>query len=71
MHLCNWPPNALAISAPAVADASSLDREGFIEALTELDQAHETGEISDAAYRDQRLRLKAQLRDLLRKDNPK
>lgn len=48
--------------------AGPVDREGLIDALAELDLAHEAGELSDAAYRDQRLRLKAQLRDLLREE---
>ena len=44
------------------------DRESLVDALARLDLAHEAGELTDAAYRDQRLRLKAQLRDLLSKE---
>lgn len=54
-----------AVSAPA---AAPTDREGLIDALARLDLAHEAGELSDADYRDQRLRLKAQLRDLMSKE---
>lgn len=50
-------------AAHAGNDAGSL-----IDALAQLDLAHEAGEISDAAYRDRRLRLKAQLRDVMRKE---
>lgn len=48
--------------------AGPVDRDSLLDALAELDLAHEAGELSDAAYRDQRLRLKAQLRDLLRNE---
>lgn len=43
-------------------------REELIDALARLDLAHEAGEIGDSRYRDERLRLKAQLRDLLRSE---
>lgn len=43
------------------------DRTGLIDALARLDLAFEAGELPEAAYRDQRLRLKAQLRDVLSK----
>ena len=39
-------------------------RDEVVDALARLDMAHEAGELSDTAYRDQRLLLKAQLRDL-------
>ena len=39
-------------------------RDEVVDALARLDMAHEAGELSDAAYRDERLRLKAQLRDM-------
>jgi NADPH:quinone reductase-like Zn-dependent oxidoreductase len=39
-------------------------RDELVDALARLDMAHEAGELSDAAYRDERMRLKAQLRDL-------
>ena len=51
-------------AAPAGMPA---DRDGLIDALAQLDLAHETGQLSDAAYRDQRLRLKALLLEVLRK----
>ncbi len=53
---------------PASGAAEPADRESLIDALAALDLAHEAGELTDAAYRDQRLRLKAQLRDLLNKE---
>ena len=43
------------------------DRERLIDALARLEITHDAGEITDAAYRDQRLRLKAQLLDLTHK----
>jgi hypothetical protein len=43
---------------------AAATREDLVDALARLDMAHEAGEVSDVAYRDQRLRLKAQLRDL-------
>lgn len=43
-------------------------QEHLADALAQLDVAHEAGEVSEAAYRDQRLRLKAQLRDLMSKE---
>ena len=46
----------------------SVDRDGLIDALARLDVAHQSGELGDAAYRDERLRLKAQLLDLTRKE---
>jgi len=39
-------------------------RDEVVDALARLEMAHEAGEASDVAYRDERLRLKAQLRDL-------
>lgn len=53
-------------AAPAAAVAITQDE--LIDALARLDLAHEAGELSDAAYRDERLRLKAQLLDLVRKE---
>ena len=43
-------------------------RDALIDALAELDLAYEAGEIAESTYRDQRLRLKAQLRDLMRQE---
>ncbi len=54
--------------APAPAARTGLDREALLDALAGLEAAYEAGEISEAAYRDQRLLLKAQLRDLLRRE---
>ncbi len=42
----------------------AVTRDEVVDALARLDMAHEAGEVSDTAYRDERLRLKAQLRDL-------
>jgi hypothetical protein len=53
-------------AAPAYTAAASRDE--LADALARLDLAYEAGEVSESAYRDQRLRLKAQLRDLLRKE---
>jgi mono/diheme cytochrome c family protein len=53
-------------AAPAYTAAASRDE--LADALARLDMAYEAGEVSESAYRDQRLRLKAQLRDLLRKE---
>jgi len=59
---------AASSTAGAGAGRGSVDRDGLIDALARLDVAHRAGELSDAAYRDERLRLKAQLLDLTRKD---
>jgi hypothetical protein len=48
--------------------AGLTDREGLIDALAQLDLAHEAGEIRDTVYRDRRLRLKAQLLNLVRRE---
>jgi len=42
----------------------AVTRDELVDALARLDMAHEAGELSDAVYRDERMRLKAQLRDL-------
>lgn len=52
----------------AALATQAMSREELVDALAQLDMAHETGEISESAYRDQRLRLKAQLRDMMRKE---
>jgi mono/diheme cytochrome c family protein len=49
--------------SPAAASGGATRAE-LVDALARLDMAHEAGALSDAAYRDQRLLLKAQLRDL-------
>jgi mono/diheme cytochrome c family protein/uncharacterized membrane protein len=46
----------------------ATSREELVDALAELDIAYEAGEISEQVYRDRRLRLKAQLRDMMRKE---
>jgi len=50
------------------APSGAGDADDLIDALAQLDLAHEAGEISDSAYRERRLRLKAQLRDVMRKE---
>ena len=50
------------------ATASLQTREDLVAALARLDLAYEAGDIAETAYREQRLRLKAQLRDLAAKD---
>ncbi|MCU0501309.1 MAG: c-type cytochrome [Anaerolineae bacterium] len=54
-------------SAPAAAVAT--DQDSLVDALARLDVAYQAGGISEAAYRDQRLRLKAQLVEAVRKDS--
>jgi len=54
-------------SAPAAAVAT--DRDSLVDALARLDISYQAGEMSEAAYRDRRLRLKAQLLDAVRKDS--
>jgi len=54
-------------SAPAAAGATDLD--SLVDALARLDVAYQAGGMSEAAYRDQRLRLKAQLLEVVRKDS--
>jgi mono/diheme cytochrome c family protein len=65
--LALWPVLRRRARASAVAEEAA-GREGLIDALAALDMAHSNGQISDAAYRDRRLRLKAQLLDLMRKE---
>ena len=58
--LAAWP----LLRRPARQGAAiASDREDLADALARLMLAHEAGEISDSAYRDQRLRLKAQMLD--------
>ena len=54
-------------SVPAAAVAS--DQDNLVDALARLDVAYQAGGMSEAAYRDQRLRLKAQLLEAVRKDS--
>ncbi|MCX7670573.1 MAG: carboxypeptidase-like regulatory domain-containing protein, partial [Anaerolineae bacterium] len=63
--LVAWPLLRKRAAAPAAAAAAPDD---LIDALARLDLAHQAGELSDAAYRDARLKLKAQLLDLMRKE---
>ena len=55
-------PIARRRTAPAANGYSTRDE--LVDALARLDMAYQAGELSEAAYRDQRLLLKAQLRDL-------
>ena len=52
----------------AKSQSGASTRDALIDALAELDLSYEAGEIPESAYRDQRLRLKARLRDLMRKE---
>jgi mono/diheme cytochrome c family protein len=52
-----------AVPAHYVPDAAQLQDE-----LAALEQAHADGKLSDVAYRDRRLKLKAQLHDLIARD---
>jgi mono/diheme cytochrome c family protein len=63
--LALWPVLRRKVRTGAVAEEAA-DREGLIDALAALDISHKNGGISDTAYRDRRLRLKAQLLDLTR-----
>lgn len=63
--LVAWPLLRRRAASPVTAGA---DQDELIDALARLDLAHEAGELSDAAYRDARLKLKAQLLDLVRKE---
>lgn len=60
-----WRRRAAAAAASAAGPIASAD---LVDALARLDLAHEAGELSEAAYRDQRLRLKAQLHDVLKRE---
>ncbi len=51
-----------------MAAATAISQEELIDALARLDIAHQAGELTEAAYRDARLKLKAQLLDLMRKE---
>ncbi len=44
------------------------DRERLVDALARLQLAFEAGELSEAAYRDQRMQIKSQLLDLIREE---
>ncbi len=52
----------------AVTAAAGATQADLVDALARLDLAYEAGELSETTYRDQRLRLKAQLSDLLRRE---
>jgi hypothetical protein len=52
--------------APAATRAA--DGESLVDALARLEIAHQAGELSDAAYRDARLRVKAQILNHARKE---
>jgi hypothetical protein len=65
--LALWPVLRRRAQTGVIAEEAA-GREGLIDALAALDVAHDNGQISDTAYRDRRLRLKAQLLDLVRKE---
>ena len=53
---------------PTASTASRVaDEENLVDALARLEIAHQAGELSDAAYRDARLRVKAQILNSARK----
>ncbi len=49
--------------------AAAAGQGSLVDALAQLDMLHRAGEISEEAYRDQRVRLKAQLLDMATKDS--
>jgi mono/diheme cytochrome c family protein len=55
-------------AAVTAGTAIAADRDSLIDALARLDIAYQAGELSETAYRDQRLRVKAQLLDIIRKE---
>ena len=56
-------------SAPAPsAEGGTPDRQKLVDMLARLELAYEAGQIGESVYQDERLRLKAQLRDLLREE---
>jgi mono/diheme cytochrome c family protein len=61
-------PLARSRRGESLMSGGDLSREELVDALAQLDLAYEAGEIGESAYRDHRLRLKAQLRDLMRKE---
>jgi hypothetical protein len=63
--LVGWP---LLRGRTAPAAAGATGREGLVDALARLEMAHQAGELSDADYRELRLRLKAQWQDALREE---
>ncbi len=62
-------PIALRRRQQASLVGEGLDRDELIDALARLDLAYEAGEIGESRYRDERMQLKAQLRDALRADS--
>ncbi len=55
-------------NAQALIPAGLTDQASLVDALARLDLAREVGEIDEAAYRAQRLQLKAQLLDLVHRE---
>ncbi len=53
---------------PGPGGTQAYGRDALVDELARLDLAHEAGEISDTAYRDRRLHLKAQLSDAIRQE---
>jgi mono/diheme cytochrome c family protein len=65
--LAAWP--VLRRRAQAGAAVSGIaGRDEALDALAALEVAYKSGQLSEAAYRDRRLRLKAQLLDLMREE---
>jgi cytochrome c-type biogenesis protein CcmI len=65
--LAAWPFLRRRRSEQVVADEEQ-DEDALVDELARLDLEHQAGQISDAEYREQRVRLKAQLSDLIRRD---
>jgi mono/diheme cytochrome c family protein len=65
--LAAWPLLRRRAQASGAA-SEAAGREWVIDSLAALDAAHKNGQLSDAAYRDRRLRLKAQLLELMREE---
>lgn len=61
-------PIALKRRQPASLADENMSRDELVDALARLDLAYEAGEIGESGYRDERLRLKARLRDVLREE---
>jgi mono/diheme cytochrome c family protein len=65
--LVAWPMwRRRAAAGPTVPPPA--DREGLIDALARLELAFEDGQLSESAYGEQRLRLKARLMDVVQKE---
>lgn len=60
---------ARARGAEVLVAAGPISRQDLVDSLARLDIAYQAGQLAEASYREQRLRLKAQLQDLLRKES--